>query len=123
MCEVLVTADGIELRTVGEVARYGIGLPEWASEDPDDRDRCLCELDLPAVLAGRPSAWREGFAMPGDGWCEVGADGRTWHEGFDLLTKDPKYPRSARLGRSDGRTAMTLDDWEAASARYGAVHA
>lgn len=120
MCEVLVTADGIELSTLDEARRYGIGIPADAGGRFHGDDWCLCSLDLEAVLDAHPSVWKAGFTMSGDGWSEVGPDGRTWDEGFDIRTEDPKYPGMINIRRSDGRKDLTLNDWEAA--RSGADH-
>jgi len=116
MCDILTTADGIELTTPDELRRYGIDVPTWAGAEPGDDHRCLCSIDIAGVLAGHPAAWRWGFSLSGDGWEEVGPDGRTWWEGFDVRTKDPRYTRGVRLARSDGRSKMTLEAWEAAQA-------
>lgn len=124
MCDSLTTKDGIVLRTLGDLLRYGINVPEWALDCAvAEEDRCLCWVDVPGVLAGHPSRWRPGLLMSGDGWDEVGPDGRTWWEGYDIHTPDPTIERAVTMSRSDGRRAMTLEQWEAARpARTGDAH-
>lgn len=114
MCEVLVTADGIELWTPGEAHRYGIVVPVESLNHPIHGDsRCWCGTDLAALLAGHPSIWRHGLTLSGRGWSEVGSDGRTWWEGFDTETQHEKWDDVAFVSRSDGKTALTLEEWEA----------
>lgn len=103
MCDTLTTVDGAELVSVGELRRYGITVP-----DDVEGDRCLCHLELDAVLEAhtsewKPDGWHEGFA-------EVGPDGRTWFEGYD---NNKRKGRVTHMRRSDGRTAKTLEQIEA----------
>lgn len=106
MCDTLTTHEGAELGCVDDVRRYGIEVP-----DDIEGDRCLCSLELPEVLVGHPSAWkRQGWF---DGWAEVGPDGRTWFEGYDA---NVEIDGVVHMRRSDGRTAATLEEIEAARA-------
>lgn len=114
MCDVLVTADGVELWTLGEAHRYGIAVPESALNHPiHGSGRCWCGTDPEPLLAAHGSVWRRERTMSGQGWSEVGADGRTWWEGYDTVTPHPDFDDVDVISRSDGRVAMSLDDWEA----------
>ncbi len=112
MCYTLVTKDGIELRTIGEAKRYGITIPAEALTEYSGGAACLCNVEIEPLLATHSSAWRASFALPGDGFAEVGDDGRTWWDGYDVATPDPGRARTTRLSRSDGRRAITLAQWE-----------
>lgn len=114
MCEVLVTADGIGLWTPGEDHCYGIAVPVESLNNPIHGDsRCWCGTDLEVLLAEHPSTWRQGLTVSGRGWSEVGPDGRTWWEGFDTETPHEKWDDVLFVSRSDGRAALTLEEWEA----------
>lgn len=121
MCDVLVTKDGIELRTIADARRYNIAVPDTADHHYYGADTCFCDADLEAVLAAHPSSWRQAWTMSGGGWSEVGDDGRTWWEGYDIETPDPKYPSQCSISRSDGRSELTLDEWEAQQHTGGAA--
>lgn len=111
MCDVLVTVDGIELRTIEQARRYGVAVPASAEHDHYGAGWCLCEADLGPLLARHPSTWREEATSAGFGWAEVGPDGRTWEDGFDVQTEHPRV-NVLLVERSDGRRAMTLEEWE-----------
>lgn len=99
MCDVLITKDGIELSSVGEVARYGIKVPDHIS-----RGSCLCAFDLGKIL---PSNWVPS-GSPFGGFQEVGPDGKTWEDGYECIDKGTHLVRF----RPDGRKPATLQEWE-----------
>lgn len=113
MCDVLVTADGIELWTLDQAHRYGIAVPKETFNNPIHGDRCLCGADIAPLLDVHSSTWRHERTLSGRGWSEIGPDGRTWWEGYDILEPHPDYDDVDLISRSDGRRALTLEDWEA----------
>lgn len=115
MCDTLFTKDGIELRTIGEAIRYGISFPA-GSYDAGDEDWCFCRLygELGDVLAGHSSQWVEGSYHVFGRFAEVGPDGRTWWDGYDIEEKAEGHTSLITISRSDKRAALTLEEWEAA---------
>lgn len=120
MCDSLYTVDGIELSSVGDARRYGIPIPERFLAGPRTGDRCFCGIDLDEILAKHASNWKEGRFWVFGRYAELDADGRTWFDGYDIETSDPRYPDQRTISRSDGRKEMTLDQWEAARERHDA---
>jgi hypothetical protein len=120
MCDALTTKDGIMITTVGEARRYGIAMPDTAFATAHGDQDCLCGTDLAAALNEHPSLWNDGFFDGSFGYAEVDVDGRTWFDGYDMESPDPDYPRMIRVARSDGRSAITLEQWEAQRATKAA---
>lgn len=119
MCDVLVTKDGIELWSTGDARRYGLALPSSAFSGADGERNCLCGVDFEDVLAGHASTWKRGGGLSGfGGWSEVGPDGQTWWEGYDVCVEHDGYDA---IFRSDGRAASSLEEWESGHAEVGEV--
>jgi hypothetical protein len=108
MCDTLITKDGIEIRSLGDAKRYGLPIPDESIErwSPDN---CLCRVALDELLDR--TKWRPDrsiFTFSG-GWAEIGDDGRTWPEGYDITHTNGWM---LRLFRGDGRQPLTLEEWE-----------
>lgn len=110
MCDSLVTKDGIELKSIGDLERYGLKVPSIFSRYAGS---CLCALrddDLADMLAESGSNWRKGGA-PFAAYSEENSDGKTWWDGYEeKASSDEDW---IELYRPDGRVAATLEEWEA----------
>lgn len=110
MCDSLVTKDGIELKSIGDLERYGLKVPDIFSRYAGS---CLCALrddDLADMLAESGSSWRKGGA-PFAAYSEENSDGKTWWDGYEERASSGED--WIELYRPDGRVAATLEEWEA----------
>ena len=102
MCQNLVTYDGFEIECCRDARLYGLAI---GTDDYTEDGACLCNADLETAFAQHSSEWKRGVW----GWDEVGPDGRTWYEGYDIETRDTEWDNLVHVSRSDGKTEAS---WE-----------